>query len=237
MQHGQYSRTDGGPAGGVYPHFYIEAVEDPIASAQNGRPIFREVERVEIIIPGDPTKRPVKPVGDAERQRWPQEYDAFRRGMETPLVGTPLNEWARLSVGKVAELQALGFRTVEDVAAASDTVLMQIGRGGFGLRTAAQDWLADADAGKLTTALTAENEQLRLEISNLQRQVDEQGNLLRQVHAEMTARSNALPALETMTMAQSDPLSGVERREAPASSALDDFDTPRRGRPRKQDAA
>jgi hypothetical protein len=43
---------------------------------------------------GDPTKRPVKPVGDDERRRWPQEYEAFRNKMEAPLVGTPLSAWA-----------------------------------------------------------------------------------------------------------------------------------------------
>jgi hypothetical protein len=237
MQHGEYTRTDGGSASGVYPRFYMEAVEDPLASAQAGRPIFKEEERVEIIMPANQLLAPVHRVTDVDRQRFPREYDAFRRGVELAPEGTPLEEWPRLNRAHVAELKALGFRTVEEIAVASDTIIQRI-MGGYGLRDAAKAYLDDAEYLSQNARLTADNDQLRMEVSNLQRQVTEQGELLRQVHSEMMAGKNTPHPLLTNTAAQIDPLSGMGHAEPVSGSSLAGFETKRRpGRPRKEEAA
>lgn len=222
-------------AGGVYPRFFMEAVEDPAASAANGRPICREEERVEIIMPGNQLTQPVHRVSDEHRQRWPQHYEAFRNNIEIAPEGTPLEDWPRLGRSAVMELKGLGFRIVEDIANAPDTVLQRLPGGGFRMREAAKAYLDDAASIALSEKLTFENDQLRAELSNVQRQLAEQSELLRQVHVELQTRRNALPPLETATVASIDPLSQMTQPAQVSESALAAFDTPRRrpGRPRK----
>jgi len=97
---GQFTRTNSFGAGveRSYPRFFIEAVEDQLASSHAGRRIFRDEERVEIIMPGNPYARPVQRVTDAHRRQWPKEYEAFKAGQELAPEGTPLEEWPRLKL-------------------------------------------------------------------------------------------------------------------------------------------
>jgi ethanolamine ammonia-lyase small subunit len=62
------------------------------------------------------------------------------------IPGTKLQEWhdaapSDITDAQVAELQILKFRTVEQVATASDAQMMRVGMGGVGLRLKAQAFL------------------------------------------------------------------------------------------------
>lgn len=240
LSNGTYTRTELAPAGGVYPRFFIEPVQDELASVQQGRPIFRNEERVEIVIPGDPTKCPVHRVTDEHRNRWRQQYDAFKKGMEAPVEGTPLEEWPAVNRAQVMELRAIGILTVEQISTLSDTATQRV-MGLSGLRARAQAYLDDASAIALTEQLSAENDGLRLEVSTLKRQVEELGAATARLHSDMMAMRNAPHPLATAVPAASDPMQGVlmqqpggSARPAPESS-LNEFAEQRRrpGRPRK----
>jgi hypothetical protein len=243
LTNGTYTRTELGPAGGVYPRFFIEPVQDELASAQQGRPIFRQEERVEIVIPGDPTKCPVHRVTDEHRNRWQQQYDAFKKGMETPVEGTPLEEWPALNRAQVAELRGIGILTVEQVAGLSDTATQRV-MGLAGLRTRALAYLDDASAIALTEKLSAENDALQLEISTLKRQVEELGAITQRLNGELLSRQNAPHPLATDVPGASDPMqaalmqqTGNFARTAPESSLSEFVEQRRRpGRPRKEAA-
>ena len=143
-----------------YPRFYIEAVEDVVASKAEGRPIYRDVEMVEITIPGDTRSRPHFIVEDKHRERWPKHYEAFTRSHEMTTVGTPLDKWPLLSKARVMELKVLGFMTVEHVASASDGTIQALGMGGRKLREQAQTYLDDAAGGAHSAELAAQNADL-----------------------------------------------------------------------------
>jgi hypothetical protein len=117
-----------------YPRFFVDQVQDMVASEMQGRPIFRDEERVEIIMPGNPHTRPVARVTDEHRQRWPQHYEAFREGIEVSPEGTPLEEWPILKRSQVLELKALGFMTVEQVGTWTISSIQRIGMGGRRLK-------------------------------------------------------------------------------------------------------
>ena len=53
----------------------MDTVKDEVASRNAGREIYREIERVRIIIPGAVASIVVKNVDDTHRERWPAEYD------------------------------------------------------------------------------------------------------------------------------------------------------------------
>lgn len=231
----QYMRSfEGTGSGTVYPRFYMDSVQDELATASQGRPIFRDVERVEIILPGNPHLRPVHNVTDEHRQRWAPEYKAFRQGVEIAPQGTPLEEWPVLSRSQIMELKGLGLRTVEDVARMTDVATQRIGTGGQYLRERATAYLDDAAASAFTSRMSAENEKLQTDIAFLQKQNAEMKAQLDQLFTEMQAAKNAPNPLLTTVPGMSDPVEQA-RMAAPAppvtGSSFDTFQPRRRGRP------
>src|ERR1700744_123488 len=93
LANASYDRNYGAPSTGVYPRFFVDQVQDMVASEQQGRPIYRDEERVEIIMPGNAQTRFVARVTTEHTGRWPKEYQAFKEGIEIPPDGTPLEEW------------------------------------------------------------------------------------------------------------------------------------------------
>jgi hypothetical protein len=172
---GQFTRTNSfGPrTDRNYPRFFVESVEDLLASDQAGRRIFRDEERVEIIMPGNPYTRPVQRVTDEHRAKWPKEYEAFKAGQEPAADGTPLEQWPRLRRGQVFELKALGFQTVEHVAQMDDQAVQRVGMGGRDLRNLANAFLDNAARMAALEQLTADNSSKDAAIANLQRQLDD----------------------------------------------------------------
>src|ERR1700678_3614631 len=112
LTQGTYTRPKGGAPSSSFPRFHMEAIEDPIASAAAGRPIYREEERVEIIMPGNPNA-PVFRVTDDHRAEWPDYYERFRKGLDFAVSGTPLEQWPVLGRKHVLELKAMDLHTVE----------------------------------------------------------------------------------------------------------------------------
>ena len=131
-----------------------------------GRPIYKDIPHIEIVIPGgkDTIFRPVQ---DKDKQRFPREWEAFTRGEKEPIFGTPLKQWPLLKPSQIAVFHAIGIETVEQFAASDDEILSTIGMGARDLQQRARDFLSLAnDSGKLTE-LKTENETLRSEMDKL----------------------------------------------------------------------
>jgi hypothetical protein len=150
-----------------YPRFFIETVRDEHSSRHHGREIFREEERVEIIMPGNPYTRPIMRVSDEHRQAWPKQYEAFKAGQEIATEGTPLEAWARVQPKQLHELKALGFKTVEQIANMDDQAAGRVGTGGRELRRVAQAFLNDGARMATVERLAAENDAKNAEIEDL----------------------------------------------------------------------
>jgi hypothetical protein len=212
----------------------MEAVADEAGSAREGRPIYRQEERVQILLPGSPNQ-PVFRVTDEHRQRWPDQYAAFRRGEEMAVEGTPLEEWSILKKNQVFELKAMNVFTVEQCASLSDQAVQRLGLNGHRLKERAQAFLDEAAHAALTERLAYENEQKDAQIAALRRQVEEQGALLSQVHTQLQALQNAPHPVAVHVPGSVDPveLAKVQGFAEPAApSALDALPAPRRrGRP------
>jgi hypothetical protein len=241
LQNASYTRTNGGPGDGSnHPRFFIDSVQDPVASERMGRLICRDEERVEIIMPGNPHTRPVSRVTDEHRQRWPQEYAAFKAGIEMSPEGTPLEEWSMLKRSQVMELKSLGFKTVEHIRDMDDHAIQRIGMGGRNLKQAAEVFLDDANRVALVSQQQAELDRKNEEIDLLRRQVEEMGKLTQQVHGELQAMRNAPSVVATNIPGLSDPVEQAKAgfQPAEAGSSLDNIGSRRPGRkPMPRDAA
>lgn len=176
------------------PRFHFGSVADEGASARAGRPVFKQVELVEVFLPGNPYLQPVIPVTDVERQRWAKAYEQFRANEDQPAEGTPIKEWSVLTRSQVLELQAIGFQTIEELAAMSDNMASsKIGMGGMAIRDKAKAYCEQAAGMAPITQLVEENEGLKAQLASQSNQLSELRAILDGLSAQMAANNNRPP--------------------------------------------
>lgn len=128
---------------------------------------------VKITVPGDKTNVIDQPVKESHKERFPRHWLYFQmQNDDAPAVGMPLSEWyaerpEEISDMQVAELQILKFKTVEQIAMASDANLQRIGMGGIGLRERARAFLAVKNHSENASELA----KTRTELDELKRQM------------------------------------------------------------------
>lgn len=159
--------------------FYLKSVEDKAASIQEGRPIFREREYVDIKVPGqrDGVARPASP---ADKARFPRHYAAFQNRMEAPSDGTPLTEWPAITRSVADQMSFENIKTVEQLANVNDSNMSSM-PGLQTLKQKAKDWL-------LATKDDAILSQLRNELDEREAKIAEQDELI----TSLTARLDKL---------------------------------------------
>jgi hypothetical protein len=152
------------------PRFFMDAIENPHRSKIEGRPIFDEVEMVEVKIPGDRLFVFHSPVEDKHRERWPELYAAFQRGEQRAAAGTPLEQWVHPSMtrSRVAELKACNILSVEELASVSDSILPRLGMGARALREGARAYIETAKNGAANAEMAAELASLKALVQQLQ---------------------------------------------------------------------
>lgn len=148
----------------LIPEFYLHAIQNNFKSEQEGRPVFDDVEKVRIIIPGDKHTRVEERVTDEHRQRWPRQYEAFKTGLEQSPEGFPIELWPPISPALALNLKALGIPTVEALSVVTDAALGNIGIGARELRAKAKAYLQQAEDGKPLIAALADKERLEGEL-------------------------------------------------------------------------
>lgn len=221
-----YTRTESlapGQRDLTVARFFIETVEDPIASAQTGRPCFKDEERVELIMPGNNYNRPVQRVTQDHKERWPREYEAFQKGITICADGIPLEEWPRLRRSQIMELKALGFQTVEQVANMDDQAAQRVGMGGMQLRNLARAFTDDAERNAQLEIETKKSDRLEMLNAGYQRQIDELKILTDRQHEQIMQLQNRQPEAETSVPSDHDPIERAKRNPAPevSRSSLD----------------
>ena len=237
LNNGAFTRTNGAASSQNYPRFHMESVQDEAASEREGRPIFRDEERVEIIMPGNPHTRPIARVTAEHKQQWPDEYAKFKSGQDMALTGTPLEQWPMLKKSQVMELKSLGFITVEQVGTMDD-LAMQRFMGGRRMRDLARAFLDDAEAGKQLAQATADNDRKDAELAQLRQQVEQMRSMVDSMHGELQGLKNAPSPIATHIPGLLDPMEQLRQGHAPAPavhSALESLPEPRR-RGRKEEA-
>lgn len=176
VEDGSFMQAAGLPGSGeskLWARFFLEAEHDVEASATAGRPIYRDVEFIEIRVPGDKDEIRVRPVRESDKQQFPRQYAAFKQGMEAPIIGTHLDKIPFITKAQVAELNAIGVKTAEQLRDMSDSNATKI-MGANGLRKRVSDFLAAAEGAAPALKLQSELEKRDNEIEALKNLLDEQ---------------------------------------------------------------
>ena len=159
---------------GLVVRFEMYPVKDDKASLEAGRPIYNEVEFIDIRIPGDRTLTVHRPVREADKRRFAVAYRNWkaRGGDEGASSGTPLKEWPAVSRSQVEELAFFNVRTVEQLAAVTDGNLKNIGPL-LALREKARDFVKAATAGAPLQQMRDELEASKREAEMMRKQMAE----------------------------------------------------------------
>jgi hypothetical protein len=113
------------PYGNAHVEFQLVHEIDPEATAKaNGQPKYREKEI--LMVHSGREKTPVE-VTDYHRSLYAEKYAAFKGGLEQPIEGTPLSEWAMIPRTAVLELAHFNVKTVEQLAGLSGDLKKKIG--------------------------------------------------------------------------------------------------------------
>ena len=166
----------------VVPHFKTTTKKNERKSLEAGRPIFDEIEVVEVRLAGNNLVRPVFPAHDVwtkrqnafgewedvtYAQRWPEQYKKFKEGKTQTVSGTPLDELPFLSAGKLYELKAPEIYTAEALAELDGNALKTLGQGGRELKNQAQAYLDNASGSAQVVKMAAEIAELRAMVASL----------------------------------------------------------------------
>lgn len=196
------------------PFFKTIPQHDEIASKEAGRPIYHDLEVVEVRIAGDRNFAPVFPANamwmriNGEEityaKRWAEEYARFKANTEQVAAGTPLSELPFLTEAKRAELRGLKVYTAEALAMLDGKNLTSLGAQGRELKNQAVAYLEKAGGSAGQVALAAEVEQLRAELAAMRGQdpvpeVDDEKEAIKvQIAALTGSRPKGNPSVETL---------------------------------------
>lgn len=162
-----------------YVVFEHRPVEDRAASIEAGHFVAKDVAFA-LITPAGTKDRIEKEaetwlhdLEEAVRQeRFPaawlraykQAYEDWTQSRETPELGTPVSTWPAISQAQARMLLDLNFRTVEQLAEATEEGIGRMGMGGRALKAKAQAYL---DASNGPGKVAAELDELRVQIKTL----------------------------------------------------------------------
>lgn len=182
-----------------YLRFQLQTAEYRDA---NGAPLTRDVERV-LVTPAGSKDVHVADADEWIKQKerlarenppqfnpvWAQQfrasYEMWRKGVEVPTHGTPIRSWPVASPSEVKRCIDANVLVVEDLAIANEAALAQIGMGARALKEKAIAWIAERDGpGASVQRMSA----LEVENAELKRRLEEQGEALRLLGAQMAER-------------------------------------------------
>ena len=157
----------------LFVQFYTDALELKAESEKQGRPIFKDMPFVRIIVPGD-TNNIIERVADEnDKQRFPNAWAKYQNSEAKANEGTPLEQWPQITRSLLKECKYFEIHTVEALSNISDAHVAKLGMGFGELRTKAKAWLEAAAGTAQITAQAAENAQLKQMLADLQAQIND----------------------------------------------------------------
>jgi len=152
-----------GNVGPVAVAFGLYPMRNDEKSRAAGHDVFDEIEHVKIAVPGDKSSLFFQPSTEKHRQRFPQAYAAFKNRAQTPVEGTPIENWAAINRAVALTLRSAHIATIEAFAAVHEGNIDKLGvSNARELQAKAKAHLAQQVDGAATLKLAAEKQELRI---------------------------------------------------------------------------
>lgn len=167
----------------AYVRFERKPVEDRQASVNAGHSVSRDIDYAIVTPVGTKDEIP-KLMSDwipelkqkvkegrlpaSHEEFYIKAYEAWKKGEEAPVDGTPIKDWPVLSPAQRTNCLTANIRTVEDLAVASGEALTRIGMGGQEMKQKAEAWLK---ASSSIGIVVQENTALKIKAATLEQSV------------------------------------------------------------------
>lgn len=177
----------GGPMPGderLFVKFYDGKRQDKAASEAEGRPVFKTVPWVRILVPGDRNSVVDTYADESYIRRFPKQWEAYKAKEGQQMTGTPLSEVAFLTRGQVEELEYFKVYTVEQLAEVSDALGAKFPTF-HEMKRKAKLFVEQAKDSALAQKLGAENDVLKGRVQHLESEI---ARLSRMFDAAQTAQ-------------------------------------------------
>lgn len=168
------------PKKGDYAHVTPRFYEDTIKTDQideNGLPVFRTIEYVELLIAGDKGNAPVKRVTDAVKQQFPDQYARWKATKVNPDMigdGIPLSLWPIIPKEMAKALEYINVFTVQQLAGIDDNAISKPGAIGLrDMREKAKAFIESSKSAAPIARLEVENKGLKERIGMLESQIEQ----------------------------------------------------------------
>ena len=195
-------QVPGQGASTIIPQFRSERVRIPDQfDPETGLPLYRTMEIVRLLIPGDKGNAPEKKVNDAIKHQYRKEYDLWKSSGKTGDMegtGVPLAQWPQLPKEIASGLIHANVFTVEQLSNLSDAQC-QI-RGTIGLRKYRDMAMAFVDASRAAAPiakLATENEALERRVILLEQQLTKVTEIAESQSATIAHLKSETPSFET----------------------------------------
>ncbi len=106
----------------LFVEFFRKPALQAGESRENGRAIYKEIDYIRIMVPGDKLSVVVRPVDSIDERRFKSRYDNWKAGAGNVVEGTPLTSLPCITPAKGEEYKYFNIHTVEQLSAASDSV-------------------------------------------------------------------------------------------------------------------
>ena len=100
----------------LFVQFFRKPVLQPGLSEQEGRAIYKEVDYIKIMVPGDKLSVIERPVDSIDARRFADRYQKWKAGQGNAIEGTPISSLPKMTPSKVEEYKFFGLHTVEQLA-------------------------------------------------------------------------------------------------------------------------
>lgn len=100
--------------------FYKRQKKMNKASAEAGRPIFKEVTHIKKIVPGQNGHVIDREIRESDKEEFPVEWARWEQTQQNTVPGIPIDHWFAISETQKAEFKAMNIQTVEQFAGLSD---------------------------------------------------------------------------------------------------------------------
>lgn len=106
----------------LHVQFYSRPILQTKLSEEAGRPIYKDVDHVRVMIPGDKLNIIDRIASTDDQQRFAAHWEKYKSGKGDEIIGTRLEVVPWMTRGKVEEYKFFNIHTVEQLAHAADGV-------------------------------------------------------------------------------------------------------------------
>lgn len=104
----------------LHVRFFSAPEMNAAKSREAGRPIYEEIDCIEIMVPGDKHSIVEREVRGIDKRRFSRQWEAYKAGKVDQQSGTPLTALPFMSASKAEEYKFFNIVTAEQLAGAAD---------------------------------------------------------------------------------------------------------------------